>query len=85
MTAAAMALDVGLPEEVDLRCPESAARLLAKIQLRGEQPSWVQPENLIELSCDHCKHARRREGRPVVRVLHRYNILGELVETLVVE
>jgi hypothetical protein len=71
--------------EVDLRCPETAGKLLGKIHRAGRQPSFVQPDNLIELACDSCKLARRRAGRPVIRVLHRYSILGELVETLVVE
>jgi hypothetical protein len=85
MTAMAIDQDVASPEEVELRCPETAGKLLAKLQLRGEQPSWVHPDNLIELSCDSCKISRRRGGQRVARVLHRYDILGTLVSTLVVE
>jgi hypothetical protein len=85
MTAMAIDLGVAALDEVELRCPETAGKLLAKIRLRGEQPSYVHPDNLIELSCDSCKAMRRRAGQQVTRVLHRYDILGCLVSTLVVE
>jgi hypothetical protein len=85
MTVMAIDQSVAVPEEVELRCPETAGKLLAKIRRQGEQPSYVHPDNLIELSCDSCKLSRRRAGLPVVRVLHRYDILGTLVATLVVE
>lgn len=83
----AMAIDQGMAalEEVELRCPETAGKLLAKIQRAGEQPSYVHPDNLIELNCDSCRASRRRSGQQVARVLHRYDILGCLVSTLVVE
>jgi hypothetical protein len=44
----------------------------------------VGPQKLLELACNDCARAARRAGDPVARVLHRVNILGELVETLVV-
>jgi len=78
--------------EVDLRCPVGslhgecgAGNLLARLRLSGERPSYVHPDNLIEMSCPHCRAALRRRGRMIRRVLHRYNFLGELVETLIVE
>jgi hypothetical protein len=76
---------------IELRCPDAlhgdcdAGKLLAKIRLSGERPTFVHPENLIELACDHCKAVRRRQGTPVRRVLHRYDLLGELIETLIIE
>lgn len=69
--------------EVDLRC--SAGKLLAKVYQSGQQPQFVHPDNLIELACPDCKAQFRKQGRSVARVLHRYNILGELIETLVKE
>jgi hypothetical protein len=45
----------------------------------------VHPDNLIELECPDCKVRKRRAGQPVRRVLHRYDFLGRLVETLVVD
>lgn len=75
--------------ELELRCPEpwgvcSAGRLLAKLRTAGQRPSYVHPDNLIELECKDCKARRRKSGQPVRRVLHRYDFLGQLVETLVV-
>lgn len=77
--------------EVELRCqvgalhgdPE-AGNLLAKLQLARPEAD-VDLGNLIELACPHCRTALRRAGRPVTRVLHRYDFGGALVETLVVQ
>lgn len=74
----------------DLRCPApwgvcSAGRLLAKLKLSGQKPSFVHPDNLIELECPDCKVRMRKSGRPVRRVLHRYDFLGRLVETCMVD
>lgn len=62
------------PEVVEVACDVGPRRLFAKLRLAGERPV-VTDDNLMEFSCDNC---RRREGEPV---LHRYNLLGELVET----
>lgn len=70
-------------EVIELRC--DAGKLLANVLRSGERPQYVHPDNLIELSCDGCRARRRREGRRVARVLHRFNILGELIETLIIE
>lgn len=87
MTVLAIALGV---EELDLRCPQGGphgdetGKLLARLQLAGET-TWVQPDNLIELACHDCRGRLRKQGRDVARVLHRFNMAGELVTTLVVE
>lgn len=70
---------------LEFRCPVGARRLFARMISRGERPSYVHPDNLIEFSCSDCKRRLERSGRGVRRVLHRYNIAGELVETLTVE
>lgn len=76
---------------VELRCPEpvrtrdggcNPGHLFAKLIVAGEQPSYVQPDNLIEMACSNCRRQREREGKRVRRVLHRYNLAGELVDTL---
>lgn len=76
--------------ELELRCPEPwgacpAGRLLAKLRTAGQKPSYVHPDNLIELECKDCRARMRRDGRPVRRVLHRYDFIGTHVETLVVD
>lgn len=77
--------------EVEVRCPVGEelpngfcrpGRLLLKLRIAGELPSFVHPDNLIELACEDCRYRLRRAGVRVNRVLHRYNMLGELVETL---
>lgn len=78
-------------EEVEVRCPVPIAlpdghslpgRLLFKLRLSGQLPSYVQPDNLIELPCEECRLQLRRRGVRVRRVLHRFDLTGTLVETL---
>lgn len=80
-------------EVVDVRCPVEQrredgtchpGRLLLKIHQAGERPAYVHPDNLIELYCEDCTRRLRKRGRRVRRVLHRYDFIGELIETLVV-
>jgi hypothetical protein len=86
--------DVDEARLVEVRCPVSQplpdghcrpGRLLLKLRLSGILPSFVHPDNLIELACDDCKYRLKRAGHPVKRVLHRFDLAGELVETLTVE
>jgi hypothetical protein len=79
---------------VDVRCPMGMPRddgtchpgkLLLKISLAGERPAYVHPDNLIELYCEDCTRRLRRVRKGVRRVLHRFDFIGVLVETLVVE
>jgi hypothetical protein len=69
--------------EVEIRCPVGSMRLLAKVLRSGE--ACVNEElNLIEFACHDCLRAQKRRapGREVSRVLHRYNVAGQLVETV---
>lgn len=83
-----------MAEVVDVRCPVGPRRedgtchpgkLLLKIRQSGEKPAYVHPDNLIELYCEDCTRRLRKQGRAVRRVLHRYDFIGTLIETLVVE
>lgn len=60
-------------------------RLFARLRMTGDQPSYVHPDNLIELACYDCRKRLNRAGREVGRVLHRYDLSGVLVTTLVEE
>lgn len=64
---------------VDIRCPRHPIRLL----LRVGTPVKVDGANLIEVACRDCRTDRRKAGIPAALVVHRYNVLGELVETVV--
>ncbi len=72
-----------MPETViEVRCP-NRSRLFTK--LRVGDYTFVQPDNLIEFSCADCaKEQTRAVGTPM-RVFHRFNFVGDLVETLAVE
>lgn len=80
-----MSADFSAVSESELRCPNGPGKLLAKVFSAGEQPQYVHPANWIELACLDCKRARVRRGQDCQRVLHRFNIIGELIETLIVE
>ena len=68
---------------VDLRCDVNPSRLLGRIK---DPDSGVQivDGNLIEIACNWCKKSARRNDSAVRLVVHRYNVVGELVETEVV-
>lgn len=69
-------------EKVELRCPYGPKALLAKVVQNGDQKSYV-AGNLLELNCRDCAKKMREDDKGVARVLHRYNIVGEMVESVV--
>jgi hypothetical protein len=78
-------------EEIEIRCPAAVplpngdcppGKLLMKLLVSGELPSFVHPDNLIELPCDDCRGRLRKHGFRVTRVLHRFDLAGNLVATL---
>ena len=69
---------------LEVRCPEPLGKLLFKLRQAGEKPVY-RDGTVIELACDDCKRRQRAEGIPVIRVLHRFNILGVCVETVTVK
>lgn len=70
-------------ETVEIRCPVGPRRLLSKLISSGGKPHVVDG-NLIEFACDDCKRSARRVTPGVVRVLHRFDLAGTLVESEVV-
>lgn len=69
-------------ETVEVRCPVGPRRLLSKLLLAGGTPQVVSG-NLIEFSCSDCTKQARVKNPAVFRVLHRYDLTGELVESVV--
>lgn len=66
---------------VELRCPNSPRGLLARMKRDGEKPVYVDGM-LVEFVCRDCARAMRKDGDVAVRrVYHRYNVLGELIES----
>lgn len=86
-----MTMAMVMAEVVELRCPQPKSwdsechpgKLLAKLRIGGEEPSYIHPDNLIEMQCQDCKRHLTSQGRSVRRVLHRYDFAGTLVDTLV--
>ncbi len=74
-----------LPSIVEVRCPVGPQRLLTKLKLGEEAGGYIHPANLIEFTCSDCARRIGREQNRAVRVFHRFNFLGELVETTVAE
>ena len=64
---------------VDFRCPAHPVRLL----LRIGKPVVIDGANLIEVACRDCRTDYRKAGVDATLVLHRFNVLGELIETVV--
>jgi hypothetical protein len=71
-------------DTIELRCSENPRRMFAKLLREADQPPIVAPGNLLEFACRDCTKQEREEDRDVTRVLHRFNIVGELVESEVV-
>jgi hypothetical protein len=67
---------------VDVRCPYNHARLFGKLMLSEDRPRVDANTNLMEYACADCKKYYLRNGVSVRLVLHRYNFLGALVETV---
>lgn len=67
---------------IELRCPVGPRQLLGKIRREGGT-ARVTDGNLMELSCRTCSQTARRSGHPPnTRIIHRFNLLGDLVESV---
>lgn len=70
---------------IELRCPIGFRALLGKVVASGQDVVHVNSDNLIELACRDCtKRARQADSR-IAHVFHRFNVMGELVETVAAE
>lgn len=69
---------------VELRCPSGPKRLLAVSKLTGDYHG-ITSENLLELACRDCRAiiAKEKGSKPAL-VLHRFNVLGILIESEVI-
>ena len=72
-----------MPSVVEVRCPDGPQKLFTKLRLGETTARYLQPGNLIEFRCPDCTRLLRRDfGEHNQFVYHRYNFLGELVETV---
>lgn len=65
-------------EVFEIRCPVGPRKLLFKMLQGGEKPA-VTDGNLIELHCPECSRTERRKDPLIMRVVHRYDLAGDLV------
>lgn len=66
---------------VEIRCPVHPSKMFLKI---GQ--AHITDGNLIEVACRDCRDTLRQEGNVNVRqVLHRFDVLGTLIESEIVE
>lgn len=66
--------------EIEIRCPVHPVRLMLKLA----HPRVIEGANLLEIPCRDCRKDKRDAGERVKLVLHRFNVLGQCVETEVV-
>lgn len=71
-------------ETIEVRCPVGPRRLFFKMRQAGETPV-ISEDNLIEVACADCRKALREKGVNVGRLIHCYDLAGELVKSYVEE
>lgn len=64
--------------EQELRCPVNPLRLFMKIE-----DAHLIEGNVISIACQDCRKDMRKTGIVVSRVIHRFNVIGECLDTLV--
>lgn len=76
---------------VEFRCPEVStsgtgvahAGPLFGVLVSDQDTGPDDQRRVMELACQRCKQRRNRAGENVLRVIHRFQMDGVLVETLV--
>jgi hypothetical protein len=51
------------------------------MRIDQQKPSYLLPDNLIELSCRDCTKEARRDDPSVVRVLHLFDFAGDFARS----
>lgn len=72
-----------MPSVVEVRCPGGLRRLFTRLKLGEETARYIDSGNLIEFTCSDCAKDISRQRGELVRVFHRFNFLGDLIETTV--
>lgn len=68
---------------VEVRCPVGPKKLFTKLKLGEEFATYVAESNLIEFTCRDCAKQITADCGEPVRVFHRFNFFGELIQTVV--
>jgi hypothetical protein len=74
-------MSVTAPTQLDLRCPFGPRQLLAKVSRDGDYHG-MSPDGLtLDIACRDCAKQTRKTDPRVRRVVHRFNVLGQLVDS----
>lgn len=65
---------------IEIRCPLGPKRLFSKL-IHSEEKPLITSDNLIEFACTDCRKRLNSQGHHYSRVLHRYDLAGQLIET----
>lgn len=68
-------------EEINIKCPNGPRELLMKYEV--DETIKVDSNNLMCLKCSFCTRMGRKQDPTIKRYIHKYNLLGELVENYV--
>ena len=68
---------------VEVRCPVGPQKLFTKLKLGEEFGKYIPTSNSIEFTCSDCAKRMSRGRQQRVRVYHRFNFVGDLVQTIV--
>jgi hypothetical protein len=71
-------------QRIDLRCPVGPRALLGKVVANGGD-AYINSDNLLELACRDCTRLARQKNPDVAHVVHRFDVLGTLVESAAFE
>lgn len=69
-------------EKLDLRCPYGPKQLLAKVVQQGDYAGRSADGLTFEIACRDCAKVARKDNPNIRRVVHRFNVFGELVESI---
>jgi len=64
----------------EIRCPFGS--LFAMVSFEGDMKLVADANNLIEVACPKCRKAARSRQEGIEQVLHRFDLTGRLVETI---
>lgn len=68
-------------ETVDIRCPVGPRELFLRLRVEGLN---INSDNLMEVHCRWCTRVSKKTDSSVVRVLHLFNFMSELVQSEIV-
>jgi hypothetical protein len=69
---------------VDVKCPIGPRELLSRIKVDPDAPKpYVNDSNLMCLKCSFCTRTARKQDPRILRVIHEFNFIGELVDSTI--